>query len=99
MSERAKAMVELVERGSWDDLDPAERALFDYWLSEIIRRPDGTREEHRATGADLFLLMRFALRRWMPNTKTPRKPSSSQTLQAILETEAKPEPDDPPDRP
>ena len=60
-------MLELAERG-WGELDEAERRVFDDWA-------------HAATGADLYLLMRFGRRRW-----TRRRTSSSQTMQAIRDT-------------
>jgi hypothetical protein len=67
VSEHARAIIELIRR-NWAELNDAERGVFDDWL-------------RHATGADLYMLLRFAWRRW----RRPRT-SSSQTMQAIFET-------------
>ena len=68
MSEHARALIELCER-PWADLGDAERDVFDAWLSG-------------ARGEDLYMLMRFARRRWQRNSAP-----SSPTFAAITETE------------
>jgi len=76
-------MIELVERDSWDDLDPAERAVFGEWLREIVYNPTtGKMEQHLAEGHDLYLLLRSAWRKWTRKVRT----SSSQTFQSIKDT-------------
>lgn len=50
MSETARAMLELVERG-WASLTPEEQAIFNDWMLH-------------AHGVDLYLLLRHARRQW-----------------------------------
>jgi hypothetical protein len=51
VSESSRAMIELVERGSWLALSEDERATFDAWVAT-------------ATGRDLALLLRHCQRKW-----------------------------------
>ena len=50
MSESARAMLELLDRG-WVQLTPDERALFEDWAKSV-------------QGVDVYTLLRFARRKW-----------------------------------